>query len=176
MWIEFHVDDTTAQAWFDYAGYKIRDARLPLTRVAFEVIRPGIEEQFASEGMRTDPMGWRPLNGIYEYYKLLQWGPKPILEASGTGKRRLLAFTAFKIHKTSLIYNPDDPGYMHWHQTGGYKPGKPPQRQIVTITVQDRVQIEAIFMEWLDTLRRSNRARPNDIGFSGPMPGWSVMQ
>lgn len=174
MWIEFQVDDTTAQAWFTYAGYKIRDARLPLSRVAFEVIRPGIEEQFATEGARTG--GWRPLTFEYEYYKTLQWGERPILEASGEGKRRMLAVSAFHIHKTSLVYDPDDPGYMHWHQTGGYVPGRPPQRQIVTITTEDEAKIEAIFMEWLDSLRRSNRARPNDVGnFGGPMPGFDIL-
>lgn len=175
MWIEFHVDDATAQAWFDYAGYKIRDARQPLRRVAFEVIRPGIVEQFKTEGMRTG--GWQQLRYPYAVWKMEMVGDKPILEFSGKGKRRMLALTAFKVHKTSLIYNPNDPGYMHWHQTGGYKPGKPPQRQIVTITTQDKAQIEAIFMEWLDSLRLSNKARPNDVGgFTGPMPGWSVLQ
>jgi hypothetical protein len=68
---EMRVHDGELQAWFKYAGYKARDAREPFRRIAFEVILPAIEEQFATEGDRSGDF-WEDLTEPYGMYKARQ--------------------------------------------------------------------------------------------------------
>lgn len=163
---EFKVHDAQLQAFFAYAGYKARDLREPFRKIAFEVLLPGIAEQFATEGERSGEF-WEDLSTPYDLYKELRWGPKPILEASGAGKAALLNPGAFEIHAHSMRYSPDAPEYMDYHQTGT---SKMPARPWLRITPDDELQMTDIFEDWLDDLRSANQRRGPVTGYSGPIP------
>lgn len=174
--IYFHieVDDHQAKEFFVYAGYHIRDARDPFRRVAYEVILPGLVEQFDTEGERTG--GWEPLDDDYLEDKIKAgYGNKPILERTGAMKRDLLDPLAFHVTKDHLSYNPSDFNqvaeygnrYDFYHQTGE---GRVPARPWLVLTPNDERQIAEIFYEWLDELRLANRRRPNTGVYLGPLP------
>jgi phage gpG-like protein len=164
-----------AKAFFDYAGYKVRDMRDPFHRVKDEVILLGLHVQFNTEGGRTG--GWISLNADYEEDKFAKWGYKPILEASGLMKQKLLDPDAFHITQKRLVYSPDAPEYAVAHQTGAERPrGDLPPRPWLVVTFDDEDKIYDIFYEWLDELRHANRRRPNSGVYMGPMPkGWSLI-
>lgn len=172
--IRLDVDDAEMQEWFVYAGYKVRDARAPFARVAYDVIRTGIYEQFATEGERSGEP-WEPLSEEYQRRKIQDgYGDKPILERTGSMKDDLTAFDAFQITREHMRYAPRaerqmaryGKRYDHYHQTGGDIFGVPPRRQIADVTRDDMAQIEHIFTAWLDDLRTHNMRRPGSSGAS----------
>lgn len=175
-WVRAELHDSVMQEWFAYAGYKARDAREPFREIAYTVIRPGIVEQFATEGRRLYTEGWKPLSESYAKYKAKDgYGEKPILQRKGAMKDAMESWTAFRVHQHNLSYEPVVPDYAHWHQTGGYVEGQPPQRKIVDITTDDEIEIQYIFEKWLDDLRFDNRRRPNAAGGISLFPGFSVL-
>lgn len=166
--LEIDVDSATTHAWFQYAGYHIRDAREPLREVFDEVLLPGVEAQFDTEG-ESAGTPWEQLTEDYEARKIAKYGFMPILEASGKGKRDIIG-TPPRITKMYLRWSPKS-DYMHWHQSGGYVPGRPPQRPWLVITAEDELQIQGIFESWLDELRGGNTRRgAPDAGFLGAVP------
>jgi phage gpG-like protein len=169
------VDDKQAIAFFEYAGYKTRDAREPLRKVAMEVIYPGIVEQFEEEGARTG--GWQPLNKKYLKQKAKDgYGDKPILERTGEMKDALLDPEAFHVYKTKLTYRPNAPDRAVWHQQGRDDENYMPARPWLVITEEDNAQIRDIFTDWLDELRTSNPRRGGTEVYMGPIPrGWTLI-
>lgn len=160
LFLDIQVDDTEAQNYFTYAGYRARDMRIPLSRVLLEVVLPGVEEQFESEGGRSG--GWKPLDDKYLGDKINDGFPPDILIRTGEMRRKFLGLDGgpkpWRITHDTLDYFVDDPKAT-LHQQGGWVAGRPPQREIVVLTPDDYAGIEHIFAEWLDDLRVTNARR-----------------
>lgn len=166
------INDEELRRWFEYAGYKVRDARDPFARIAYELILLGIETQFVTEGMRSG--GWMPLALRTRQERAHEgFGPAhPILERTGAMKEDLTAIDAFRITREHLEYSPRDTRqiaehgktYAHYHQE---ESGRTPARPWLIITDSDEEYMEHIFENWLDDLRFENRARPNVLGIFG---------
>lgn len=174
VFLTIDIDDALAKEYFDYAGYKIRDARDPLKQVMHDVIFPAIREQLDTEGMRSgDP--WPALNEKYREWKELNYPGEPILRLTGALESELFAYHSYYITRSAIHYEPQS-DYGHYHQTGGYVYGRPPQRVILDITGEDEVMIEGIFELWLDELRTFNRRRGAPIEtFRPSLPGIDVL-
>lgn len=170
-WVKAELNDEILKEWFAYAGYKVRDAREPFREIAYTVIRPGIQEQFATEGDRSFG-GWQELSEGYALRKLKDVGPKPILQRSGELKMAMEAFDAYHFHKESMSYEPEAPAYAANHQHGTERMVA---RPIVEWTVEDDEQVELIFSSWLDDLKFSNRRRVNTGGFVTSFPGFDLL-
>ena len=171
--LSIDIDDALVQEWLAYAGYHIRDARDPLGEIRDEVIRPAIEEQIRTQGMRSgDP--YRELTEPYRLRKEAQYGVQPILVASGDMRDDLDEVTAYRITRDSMTYEPSN-DYAHWHQTGGYVENRPPQRIILKLIPNDYQVIENIFQDWLDDLRVANRRRPSDTPGGQSMPNIFIL-
>jgi hypothetical protein len=178
------VHDEELRRWFDYAGYKVRDARDPFARVAEEIIRLGIETQFVTEGARSG--GWEPLAFRTRQERALQGfgAGHPILERTGAMKSDLLDPDAFIVTRERLRYSPRSveqmamyqKSYANYHQEiqtrddGSITPARP---WLVWLP-EDNHRMEEIFEDWLDDLRFENRARPNVLGIFGA-PNLNVM-
>jgi hypothetical protein len=156
--LDIDIDTALAQAYFDYAGYHVRDARPPLTDVKNFVIIPAIRGQLSSRGVRGGKP-YEPLSLDYEKRKAADgYGMEPILRRTGAMEMALFDEDAFHITSQHLDYEPDSE-YAFWHQVGGYVFGRPPQREIIVLTTSDAEEIEDIFTIWLDDLRTANTRR-----------------
>lgn len=165
--LQIGIDEQKAQEYFTYAGYKIRDARDPLRDTMLRVVWPAIREQLATEGARGGTP-WPELSAKYAAWKDLHYGVLPVLYLEGAMWDALFDRQSYRVTRESLRYRPRN-DYAHWHQDGGYIPGRPPQRTIIDLIPEDYDQVEIIFQDWLDELRVTNRARGNETGFlSGP--------
>lgn len=51
------------------------------------------------------------------------------------------SFHALALGAQQFVYGTDVP-YAHWHQDGGYVAGRPPQRKVIDITVDQRRRLE----------------------------------
>jgi hypothetical protein len=173
--LSIDVDDSEAQAYFDYAGYHARDMRDPLRDVLHQVILPGIFEQFESEGDRSG--GWQPLTERWEQYKMRKGAIPMILQFHGDMRDEMLGLDGsepWRITHDELNYAVHDKKAT-LHQQGGWEPGRPPQREIIVITAEDDEHIEFIFTEWLDELRVANFRRGGvavDVRPSAPQNIW----
>lgn len=184
LYWDIKVDDREVINFFEYAGYKTRDARDPLSKVAYEVIYPGIQIQFITEGARTG--GWQSLSTMYEKQKAADgYGAKPILERTGAMKKDLLDISAFRVTRTSMHYHPRDTHrvaeygsgeYAEYLQQGRYDEHYMPPRPWLVVTPEDERKIYDIFYEWLDELRTANRSRRGTAVYMGSIPqGWSLI-
>lgn len=169
MIVRIEIDTAHAQAFFDYAGNKVRDAKEPLRNIRDWVIIPAIDDQLETEGGHgLSP--WEPLSSEYERRKIADgYGDKPILERDGSMRKALLSKRAFRISRQELDFDPQyanpNVDYAGWHQGGGYVPGRPPQRTIIDLTVEDEEEIEMIFYDWLDELRTASDRSPTSEAF-----------
>lgn len=164
-----HVDDSTLQRFFAFAGYKARDLRDPLRKSMDDVVIPAVKEQIGSQGSRSG-QPYESLNADYEVEKVAAVGfAEPILVRSGEMLKTLTNDTAYRVFRDHARYSPSS-GYAHWHQTGGYVEGRPPQRVILNLMPEDYEHIQSIFEAWLAELRDANRARPG----SGTMPNFNI--
>lgn len=166
------VDITTAlvDAWFEYAGYKVRDPRSPLRRSFYQTILPSVMARFENEGYGE----WEELSKAYEKEKFAAgYGGKPILERTGDGKRAIYRQQPH-ITRDGLSWAPHS-DYMHWHQSGGYVAGRPPQRTWLELDEDDEDQIEAIFQVWLDELADSNTRRVENTRLEPPVPDYYIL-
>lgn len=168
VFLETKIEDDKVQAFLTYAGYHIRDARDPLERVMQDVVFPAIGGQLDSEGARGGSP-YEELSPEYLERKIREgYGGQPILRRTGDMAGRnvgdrygdLFADNSYRATRDSLRYAPRNRA-AHWHQTGGYVAGQPPQRQILQLTVEDDHEIQDIFNLWLDELRVANARRPN---------------
>lgn len=165
--LHIEIDDAKAQEFFNYAGYKIRDAREPLRDTMLQVVWPAIRDQLASEGRRSGNP-WPELSDKYREWKELNHGSLPILYLEGDMWDALFDRNAYRVTRERLTYHPQN-DYAHWHQEGGYIEGRPPQRTIIDLIPEDYDEIDMIFQDWLDELRTTNRARGTSVEFqSGP--------
>lgn len=167
--LDVSIDTHQVDDWFVYAGYKARDAREPLRESIQNVVVHAAREQILSEGSRSG-QPYEALNEEYELEKIEAVGfAHPILVRTGKMLRDLDDRTAVRVHMHSAHWNPYN-DYLHWHQTGGYVEGRPPQRVVVALTTEDYEDIQDIFENWLTDLRHTNRRR------TGPaeLPSFSV--
>ena len=160
--LDIDIDTAQADAYFAYAGYKIRDAREPLRRSMLEVVFPAVREQLDTAGAHAGTP-YQPLTTPYRGWKERHYPGQPILRLTGDMERELFDPLSYRVTSDELIYRPKDPK-VAYHQTGrnvsgkgGYMPARPP----VALSADDIGQIDDIFTEWLDELRLGNRARPN---------------
>jgi phage gpG-like protein len=166
------VKITTAEVdeWFVYAGYHVRDARSPLRRSFNMVILPSIKARMENEGYGE----WEDLTEEYLARKIADgYGGKPILERTGKGKRDIFS-TPPVVHQDEMMWAPDN-DYMHWHQSGGYVEGRPPQRTWLELDVDDEEQIDGIFQTWLDELADHNSRRSPDLSYQAPVPMYDIL-
>lgn len=171
--LEIDIDEFTAQEWFTYAGYHIRDAREPLRTTMHDVIWPAIREQLDSQGGRSG-RAYDPLSEEYGEWKELHYPGQPILRLTGDMDRALFAPNSYRATRDSLRYRPQS-DYAHYHQEGGYVEGRPPQRVIIELIPEDYHKMEGIFQSWLDELRFSNTRRPNTTGDSSGIPDVNIL-
>lgn len=186
--LRIDISDAQAQAYFDYAGYKVRDAREPLRQIMHDVVWNAIGKQLDSEGSR----GGRPYDQLSDDYlerKIREgYGGQPILRRTGAMAGRnigdrtgaLFAPDSYIVTRTRLIYDPEladaEVDYTNWHQTGGYEFGRPPQREILVLIRDDVDSMQDIMTEWLDDLRTANRNRgATDPNFQAPLPDVFVL-
>lgn len=162
-------DSRELESWLAFAGFKARDLRDPLRKSLNEVVVPAIREQILSQGARSgDP--YEGLNDDYEEEKMDAVGfTIPILVRSGQMLQDLTADTATRVFMDHAWYRPDN-DYAHWHQTGGYVEGRPPQRVILDLIPEDYEEIQSIFNAWLAELRDANRTRRGP----GTLPDFNI--
>lgn len=161
--LDIDVDTALADAWFEYAGYHIRDAREPLRRSMLEVVFPAIREQLDTSGAHAGTP-YEPLADEYGAWKELAYPGEPILRLTHDMERALFDPLSYRVTRDLLEYRPRD-FKVAYHQEGreagakgGYMPARPP----VALSVGDVEEIETIFTDWLDELRVTNRRRGSD--------------
>jgi hypothetical protein len=168
------IDIATADAYFLYAGYKIRDAREPLRDVMHEVVWPAIRGQLDEKGARSGAP-WQELSEEYGAWKELRYPGEPILRLTGAMERSLFDPFSYRVTMQNLTYRPLDEK-VSWHQTGAERSrgGRLPQRVIVELTVEDYETVDDIFTEWLDELRTAN-ARRGPLGTPPGAPSIDIL-
>lgn len=160
------------EAFFEYAGYKVRDMREPLQDTA-DYIQSTILFQFESEGAYRSG-GWTPLEERYQAWKEAKGGGDMILQLEpfllhsdpGTPEDNkmmvpLLDPSAWDITLLEAVYEPDSTR-AGWHQTGvdyRRRGGALPARPILDLDEEDYLFIEGVFEDWLDELRSNNASR-----------------
>lgn len=167
------IDAGLAEAWFEYAGYKIRDAREPLDDVMHRVVWPAIREQLRTEGVRSGEK-WPGLSTKYESWKIQRYPGEPMLRLTHDMEKALFDSRSYRVTSDSLVYRPNDEK-VAWHQEGADRERNVlPQRTIVELITEDYEDIEGIFQNWLDELRTANIRRGNTLS-SQPMPDWFIL-
>lgn len=158
MYVDIYVDDTQAQEFFDYAGYRSRDLREPLKDVLHSVVLRGIAEQFATQGGRSG--GWAPLSDSY----MMRKPPGlPILMLTGQMAEYLMLGDMpggpARVTREELRYHPtmDRVSWLHWGAYNGR--GYLPPRHIIEWTNEDDAATEEIFASWLDDVMHANTRR-----------------
>lgn len=166
------VNAETAIAWFDYAGYRIRDARNPMREVMLDVVWPAVRGQLDSQGARGgDP--WQALSAQYQAWKDANYPGRPILVLTGKMEEQLFNPLSFHTTRDSLVYKPES-DYLHWHQDGGYEEGRPPQRVVLDLIPEDYEKIQIIFDAWLFELANANIRRTASPDFHAPLPDFFI--
>lgn len=133
--------------------HEVADMSTPLDRMA-DVVLQSVREQFTTQGESGLGHMWTPLTPEYAAWKLVHFGPRPILVASGGSKGAALnKAQAVTVTSTRMIYEPKGKGgeILAWHQTGA---GDLPQRKVVALTeAQKRAGVDRVFTEWLHEVR-----------------------
>jgi phage gpG-like protein len=107
---------------------------VPLWRRFDPVLHEIEAEQFASEGHGE----WPPLAASTLRQKARHGFPAAPLIRTG---RLIGSFHTMSMSPQSFVWGtPVD--YAHWHQDGGYKPGRPPQRKVIDIDTTARRRLE----------------------------------
>lgn len=181
-WSFDEVGTDDLESFFEYAGYKARDMRAPLSDTA-DYISFTVLAQFESEGAFRSG-GWLPLDEDYEEWKLVKGGGDMILQLTPAllhgepGDPRddymmntLLNPISWTVTSHDAIWHPDS-DRAAWNHMGAVdrrRGGTLPSRPILDLNETDYEFIEDIFYEWLDELRTANPAR-GDVGEAEP-PG-----
>lgn len=102
------------------------------------------EEQFATEGHGEWP-------GLADSTLRYRDG-QPILQQTGALKASLVdPAQAAQTGPMSMSWG-TDVGYAHWHQDGGTIAGRPPQRKVLDVRVEDRRKLERAMVTWINVV------------------------
>lgn len=150
------IDDV--EAFFEYAGYKVRDMREPLTETK-DHIQSVMNLQFLTEGEYRSG-GWVPLSPDYEEWKIAH-SPGSILVLTDEMRQVVLSDGSWAVLTDEAEFYPlsEKAG---WHQEGVLdrgRGGELPARPILELNEADYAYIEQVFVEWLDELRTANIRR-----------------
>lgn len=118
----------------------------------------GLWERFADtlEDLERDTFlteghgDWPPLAASTLRQKTAQGFPTDILvrthklETSLTNRE-----IAMRMTPQSMSWG-TDVAYAHYHQDGGSTPGRPPQRKLIDVRVEDRRRLEASMVGWIN--------------------------
>lgn len=118
----------------------------------FKVVMSQVEqERFDSEGHGQ----WQPLAASTIRERVaLGFGEGPILQRTRTLADSLIdPNRAARTGPRQMTYGTDVP-YAHYHQDGGSIPGRPPQRPILDIRLEDRRALEAAQVGWINEVAR----------------------
>lgn len=157
--VTLDVDEKQYVRAFEAYEHEIDDLRDPLGDVA-DHLRDVVQQQFATEGAHGLGAGWVQLNPGYEAWKREHYPGAPMLVRTGAMREAFLVHGTRELTTDTLRWGitdqRDDEGDLirdraAAHQTGR---GVVPQRKIVALSSMDRRQIDRIFVEWLNGLRR----------------------
>jgi phage gpG-like protein len=105
------------------------------------------DERFASEGHGR----WAPLaESTLRDRARRGFGPGPILQRTGNLRESLVdPARAAKTTPRTMTWG-SDVDYARYHQEGGSIPGRPPQRVVLEIRVEDRRRLETQMVSWIN--------------------------
>lgn len=154
LFLSIEVDDEEAEAYFDYAGYHARDLRRPLIRAMVEIVIPGIDEQFDTEGARSG--GWRPVTDNWFRHKLKHATYLTTLMFDGDMRKEATSPTNIEVTRDGEADFVIDSDVARYHQSGM---GNNPVRELIVWTPDDEEEFSDIWGDWLDDLRVANARR-----------------
>lgn len=135
------------------------DMRAPLTE-AGHILEDLAARQFESQGVYALGHPWAPLSPRYAARKMLLYGPRPILVATGKMRRLLTEDGIRELTQDTLVYGTFD-DVANWHQSGT---SKMPARPIIVVTEREQHEIDAAFQAWVAGLiDRGPRYLPRDV-------------
>lgn len=103
-------------------------------------------ERFVTEGFGE----WPPLAPSTVREKTRLGFPLTPLVRHGNLERSLTKREeAMRLTPQSMSWG-TDVEYAHYHQDGGSTPGRPPQRKVLDIRVEDRRRLEASMVSWIN--------------------------
>jgi phage gpG-like protein len=112
----------------------------------FEPIMSDIEQTVFFE---SGP-GWEPLAESTARQKAREGWPAQIMVRTGRLEQSLIDPAAAADTAPMQMTWGTDVDYAHWHQTGGYKAGRPPQRKLIDIGVDERRRFERSMVGWIN--------------------------
>lgn len=126
----------------------------------WKIVEPGfrqiMREQFDSEGAAGRSGKWKPLSPGYAKQKRLQYGDKPILQATNRLERSLTGRTGDSlviINRQSVSFGTSVP-YATFHQTGT---AKMPRRKIIDLSDDQERFLSDVLFGAVDKDVRSDR-------------------
>lgn len=147
---------------FEMTAREAGDLTGPLRQVGDHLLEQ-VGQQFAEEGAHGGA-GWQPLNRAYEAWKDANApaGPgMPILVFSGRMRAAALAKSTITVTPRRLVYEvgsgdlgpgePDRGELALMHHEGK---GSLPARRIVELNTEARRQVDRLFVDWLNGIRR----------------------
>lgn len=158
VFVTIEIDDEEAQGYFDYVEGYVQDMTEPLTRAMLQIVLPGVEEQFFTQGGRSG--GWEPVTEKWFRYKethakflttLMFNDSPPEKDGRESGLNHYATDPAnIKVEAQDASFEIDY-DIARYQQDGDYKGGTP--RPIVVWTADDEEELDHIFMHWLEELR-----------------------
>lgn len=115
----------------------------------FKPVMAAIEEQqFATEGHGD----WPALaDSTIRQKAALGFPPDPLIRTGALRRSLTDPGQAARTTPRSMTWG-TDVAYAHWHQDGGSIPGRPPQRKVIDLTVEDRRRFEREMLSWVNQL------------------------
>lgn len=181
----WHSDVADMEAFFRYAGYRVRKGIGQPLGEAGDAMLDQVLEAFNTEGVSIGESWpevtpeWRAVKNSSPFAGstyLLRYTDK-LIDAAIMPRHMAGSPVNVSVSDMEVEYRLDNPIYAHIHQYGA-RYGKPradgrppgiPARPFIKVTEELNRHVEAIFYNWLERLHEENAARRGIRGLVNPL-------